>query len=132
MSINKYTEKISIIKNNTGQCVIESHPKNTLTWFTKVGQVPRSISSFESILTDLSGEGSYLSELGVGDGVQVQRSLVRQVMENIESPNGLRSSLLVAEDEIDPLVQLTGHKFTLQRLRQEEDNRVNTRANQGF
>lgn len=53
-------------------------------------------------------------------------------MENIESPNGLRSSLLVAEDEIDPLVQLTRHKFTLQRLRQEEDNRVNTMTNQGF
>ncbi len=100
-------------------------PKHSLTWFTQAGQVPRSISSAESILTDLS-------ELGVGEGVQVHRSLVRQVMENIESPNGLRSSLLVAEDEIDPLVQLTRHKFTLQRLRQEEDNRVNTRTNQGF
>lgn len=85
-------------------------------WFTPLEQVCISTSTVESMLTDLWDEGSYLSELRVCDGVQVHGALVRQVMENVESPYGLRSFLLVAEDEIDPLVQLTGHKFTLQRL----------------
>lgn len=63
---------------------------------------------------------SYLSHLRVADGVQVHGALVRHVMENVEGPDGLRTLLLVAEDEIDPLVQLTRHKFTLQRLKRQK------------
>lgn len=59
---------------------------------------------------------SYLSHLMVADGLQVHGALVRHVMENVKGPNAFRAPLLVAEDEIDPLVQLTRHKFTLQRL----------------
>lgn len=58
----------------------------------------------------------YLSEHGVVDGAQVDRSFVGQVIENVEGPGSFGSLLLVAKDEIDPLVQLAGDKLTLQSL----------------
>lgn len=58
----------------------------------------------------------YLSEHGVADGAQVDRPFVRQVIENVECPGCFWSLLLVAKDEIDPLVQLAGDKLTLQGL----------------
>lgn len=52
--------------------------------------------------------------------VQVDRPLVGQKGEDVERPNGLRPPLLVAEDQIDPLVKLAGHKLALQCLSEEE------------
>lgn len=46
----------------------------------------------------------YLSEHGVGDGAKVDCTFVGQIIENIEGSGGFRSLLLVAEDQIDPLV----------------------------
>lgn len=59
---------------------------------------------------------SYLSEHGVSDGAQVNRPFVGQVIENVECPGCFWSLLLVAKDEINPLVQLAGDKLTLQSL----------------
>lgn len=58
----------------------------------------------------------YLSEHGVVDGAQVDRPFVGQVIENVEGPGSFGSLLLVAKDEIDPLVQLAGDELTLQSL----------------
>lgn len=58
----------------------------------------------------------HLSEHGVANGAEVDRALIRQVIENIEGSGGFGSLLLVAEDQIDPLVELAGHKLTLQSL----------------
>lgn len=62
------------------------------------------------------GRSSYLSEHGVVDGAQVDRPFVGQVVENVERPGRFGSLLLVAKDEIDPLVQLAGDKLALQSL----------------
>lgn len=58
----------------------------------------------------------HLSEQGVVDGAQVDRTFVGQIIENIEGSGGFRSLLLVAKDQIDPLVKLAGHKLALQSL----------------
>jgi len=59
---------------------------------------------------------THLSEHGVRYGAEVDRSFISQVVEDIESSDGLRSLLLVSEYQINPLMQLTGHKLTLQSL----------------
>lgn len=48
--------------------------------------------------------------------VQVYSSLIGQEVENVESSDCFWPPLLVAENEIDPLVKLTRDKLTLQRL----------------
>lgn len=58
----------------------------------------------------------YLSEHGVADGAEVDCTFVGQIIENIEGSGGFRSLLLVAKDQIDPLVQLAGHKLALKGL----------------
>lgn len=58
----------------------------------------------------------HLSEHGVADGAEVDCTFVGQIVENIEGPGGFRSLLLVAKDQIDPLVELAGHKLALQSL----------------
>ena len=56
----------------------------------------------------------------VGDGVQVHVALVRHVVEDIGGADGLRATLLVAKDQVYPLVQLTRHDLRLEGLRQRE------------
>lgn len=51
--------------------------------------------------------GPYLSERGVGDTVQLGRALVSQVVKDVEGAHRLRAALLVAENKVDPLMQLT-------------------------
>lgn len=53
------------------------------------------------------GGGPYLSERGVGDTVQLGRALVSQVVKDVEGAHRLRAPLLVAENKVDPLMQLT-------------------------
>lgn len=55
----------------------------------------------------------YLSEHGVIDGAEVDSSFIGQVVENIEGSGGFRSLLLVAKNQVDPLVELAGHKLAL-------------------
>ncbi len=55
----------------------------------------------------------HIAEQGVVDGAQVDRTFVGQIIENIEGSGGFRSLLLVAKDQIDPLVKLAGHKLAL-------------------
>lgn len=50
------------------------------------------------------------------DGLHIDASLVSQIVEDVCSADSFRASLLVAKDEVDPLVQLTRHKFRLQGL----------------
>ncbi|TNN89565.1 hypothetical protein EYF80_000168 [Liparis tanakae] len=45
---------------------------------------------------------------------------IGQIIEHIESSGGFRSLLLVAKDQIDPLVELAGHKLALQRLQKDQ------------
>lgn len=59
---------------------------------------------------------THLLEHGVTDGAQVDRAFIRQEVENIEGSGGFGPLLLVAENEIDPLVELAGHKLALQSL----------------
>lgn len=56
---------------------------------------------------------SYLSEHGVVDGAKVDCTFVGQIIENIKASGGFRSLLLVAKDQINPLVQLAGDKLAL-------------------
>lgn len=51
--------------------------------------------------------GSYLTERGVGDTVQLGRALVSQVVKDVEGAHCLRAPLLVSENKVDPLMQLT-------------------------
>ena len=53
-------------------------------------------------------------------GLQVDRALVREVVEHVDGAHRLRALLLVAEYQVDPLVQLAGNKLRLQRLRAKE------------
>lgn len=47
--------------------------------------------------------------------LQFYVALVGQVVENIGGSHSFRSPLLVTEDQVDPLVQLTRHEFAFQR-----------------
>lgn len=58
----------------------------------------------------------HLSQHGVIDGAEVDGPFIRHIIINIEGSGGLRSLLLVTENQIDPLVKLAGHKFALQGL----------------
>ena len=49
----------------------------------------------------------YLSEGRVSDTVQVDGALVSQVVKDVEGTHRLRASLLVAENKVNPLMQLT-------------------------
>ncbi len=55
---------------------------------------------------------------GVGDGLEVHGALVRQVVEDVGGADRLGPALLVAENQVDPLMQLTGHELRLQRLQE--------------
>lgn len=50
---------------------------------------------------------TYLSEQRVSDTVQADGALVSQVVEDVEGAHRLRASLLVAENKVNPLMQLT-------------------------
>lgn len=58
----------------------------------------------------------YLSEQRVSDTVQLDGALVRQVVKDVEGAHRLRASLLVAENKVNPLMQLTWHKLAFQSL----------------
>lgn len=62
------------------------------------------------------GAGAYLPERRVRDAVQARGALVGQVVEDVEGADRLWPPLLVAEDQVDPLVQLAGDKLALQGL----------------
>ena len=61
----------------------------------------------------------YLSEGRVSDTVQVDGALVSQVVKDVEGTHRLRASLLVAENKVNPLMQLTWHKLAFQGLSKE-------------
>lgn len=86
--------------------------------FSEDSQIKHPCQSAESFscLASATKMCLYLSEHGVVDGAQVDRPFVGQVIENVEGPGSFGSLLLVAKDEIDPLVQLAGDELTLQSL----------------
>lgn len=49
----------------------------------------------------------YLSERRVRDAVQLGGALVSQVVKDIEGTHRFRATLLVAENKVNPLMQLT-------------------------
>lgn len=49
----------------------------------------------------------YLSKQRVSDTVQVDGALVSQVVKDVEGTHRLWASLLVAENKVNPLMQLT-------------------------
>lgn len=61
----------------------------------------------------------YLFERRIGDTVQADGALVGQVVEDVEGAHRLRASLLVAENKVNPLMQLTRHKLAFQGLSDE-------------
>lgn len=61
----------------------------------------------------------YLSERRVSDTVQLGRALVSQVVKDVEGTHRLWASLLVAENKVNPLMQLTWHKLAFQGLSEE-------------
>lgn len=74
-------------------------------------QLDGSLSEAGDLLLDgLELCGTVLERL------HVDRALVSDVVEHVHGPDSLRPSLLVAEDEIDPLVQLAADKVALQCL----------------
>lgn len=66
---------------------------------------------------------TYLSNHGFRYGAEVDCSFISQVIEDIKSSDGLRSLLLVAEYQIDPLMQLTGHKLAFQSLGEDKTDK---------
>ena len=60
-----------------------------------------------------------LSHHRVGHSCQVHLAVVRQVVEDVGGAHSFRSALFVAEDEVDPLVQLAGNDLRLQSLKEE-------------
>ena len=52
----------------------------------------------------------------VVDVVDVHLALVKEVVEHVDRLHGRRTLLLVAEDQVDPLVQVGAHVVTLQGL----------------
>lgn len=63
---------------------------------------------------------AHLSEHGVVNGAQVDRAFICQIVENIEGPGSFGSLLLVAENQVNPLVELAGHELALQSLQQKQ------------
>lgn len=63
---------------------------------------------------------TYFSEHGVPDGAEVDGTFICQVIENIEGSGGFGTLLLVAKYQVDPLMQLAGHKLALQGLETEK------------
>ncbi len=61
----------------------------------------------------------YLSERRVSDTVQLGGALVSQVVKDVEGTHRLWASLLVAENKVNPLMQLTWHKLAFQGLSEE-------------
>lgn len=63
---------------------------------------------------------TYFSEHGVSDGAEVDGPFICQIIEYIESSGGFGTLLLVAKYQVDPLMQLAGHKLALQSLETEQ------------
>lgn len=61
----------------------------------------------------------YLSKQRVSDTVQVDGALVSQVVKDVEGTHRLWAPLLVAENKVNPLMQLTWHKLAFQGLSEE-------------
>lgn len=61
---------------------------------------------------------TYLPQHWISYRIEVDSAFVGQVIEHIEGSDGLRALLLVAKNEINPLVKLAGNKFTLQSLKE--------------
>lgn len=61
----------------------------------------------------------YLSERRVRDAVQLGGALVSQVVKDIEGTHRFGATLLVAENKVNPLMQLTRYKLTFQGLSEE-------------
>lgn len=61
----------------------------------------------------------------VVDVVNVNLALVEQVVEDVDRLDGRRTLLLVAEDEVDPFVEVGRHVITLQRLQPQDNTQVN-------
>ena len=53
---------------------------------------------------------------GIGDVVDVHRAFVKKVVENVVGVQSGLSLLLVAEDEVDPLVKVTGDVVAFKSL----------------
>eukprot|EP00960_Hanusia_phi_P038911 753656-Hanusia_phi.AAC.12 len=79
---------------------------------------------------ELSGSLPEVQDLGYGahalhgilDGVHVNGPLVREVVEHVERLDSCRAPLPVAEDEVDPLMEMGGDVLALERLEGQGDN----------
>lgn len=74
---------------------------------------------FHQQLTGCLTEIAYLifdsfTHYGIGDALQVTATLVGEIVEDVGGAYGFGSTLLVAEYQVDPLVQLARHKFRFQ------------------
>lgn len=65
---------------------------------------------------------TYFSEHGVPDGAKVDGTFICQIIENVEGSDGFGTLLLVAKYQVDPLMQLAGHKLALQGLKTEQSS----------
>ena len=73
-------------------------------------------TSSSSTLTHYQRRWTHLSQDWISDCLEVDTAVVRQVIEDISSTHGLRSSLTVAKDEVNPVMKLNGHNLRLQCL----------------
>lgn len=80
--------------------------------------MPGQIEEVVSMVNKRGGEGlclcgnvcacvPYLSQRRVSDTVQLGRALVSQVVKDVEGTHRLWASLLVPENKVNPLMQLT-------------------------
>lgn len=88
-----------------------SNSKVTTTVSHLFGDLPKVVDE---------ADGGRLLERVV-DVVNVNLALVEQVVEDVDRLDGRRTLLLVAEDEVDPFVEVGRHVIALQRL-QPQDN----------
>lgn len=59
----------------------------------------------------------YLAQQQVGgEAVEVDEALIGQVVKDIEGAHSFGAALLVAENKVNPLVQLTRNKLAFQGL----------------
>lgn len=78
----------------------------------------RSVKNLEQLSGRLSEIANHIlggsSHDRISDGIEIERALVRVVHEQIERSLGLDTLLFVAENEIDPFVQVLAHVVALE------------------
>lgn len=72
----------------------------------------------------------YLAQRGVGyEAVEVDGALVGQVLKDVEGPYSFWAALLVAKNEVDPLVQLAWYELAFQGLLKNKSKHKNQYSN---